>query len=86
MEIVLICAFGVGGATALGAILGFIFKNITHRFSDIVIAFTGGTVIYVISDELIPTRTELKTEPPMPYPQASALCRYSTSIYNRSLL
>ena len=30
MIIVLLTALGVGGATVLGAIIGFIFKNISH--------------------------------------------------------
>lgn len=45
MEIVLLCAIGVGSATILGAILGFIFRDITHRFSDIVLAFSAGVML-----------------------------------------
>ena len=45
MQIALICALGVGGATVLGAILGFVLKNITHRFSDIVLAFAAGVML-----------------------------------------
>ena len=45
MQIVLLCALGVGGATVLGAILGFVMKNITHRFSDIVLAFAAGVML-----------------------------------------
>lgn len=45
MQIVLLCAVGVGGATALGAVLGFVLKNITHRFSDIVLAFAAGVML-----------------------------------------
>lgn len=45
MEIVLLCAVGVGGATIFGAVLGFIFKNITHRFSDVVLAFSAGIML-----------------------------------------
>ena len=45
MQIVLLCAIGVGGATILGAILGFVLKNITHRFSDIVLAFAAGVML-----------------------------------------
>ena len=54
MELVLLTALGVGGATIVGAIIGFIFKNISHKFSDIALSFSGGTMIYVISDEMIP--------------------------------
>ena len=45
MKIVLLCALGVGGATVLGAILGFIFKNLSHRFSDVVLAFAAGVML-----------------------------------------
>ena len=45
MEIVLLTALGVGGATIIGAILGFVFKNITHKFSDIVLAFAAGVML-----------------------------------------
>ena len=41
MELVLITAVGVGGATVIGALIGFIFKNISHRFSDIVLSFVA---------------------------------------------
>ena len=34
MEIVLLTALGVGGATVIGAVLGFIFKNISHRHAS----------------------------------------------------
>ena len=54
MENVLLTALGVGGATVIGAALGFAFKKISHTFSDIVLAFAGGTMLYVISDEMIP--------------------------------
>ena len=45
MQIVLLCAVGVGGATVLGATLGFLLKSITHRFSDIVLAFAAGVML-----------------------------------------
>ena len=45
MQMVFLCALGVGGATTLGAILGFVFKNLTHRFSDVVLAFTAGVML-----------------------------------------
>ena len=45
MEIVLLCATGVGGATVIGAVLGFIFRDITHRFSDVVLAFAAGVML-----------------------------------------
>ncbi len=45
MEVVFLTALGVGGATLLGAILGFIFKKTTHRFSDITLSFAAGVML-----------------------------------------
>ncbi len=44
-DMVLLTALGVGGATAVGAVLGFIFKDITHRFSDLVLSFAAGVML-----------------------------------------
>ncbi len=45
MEMVLLTALGVGGATVIGSVIGFIFKNITHKFSDIVLSFAAGVML-----------------------------------------
>lgn len=45
MRLVILTALGVGGATVIGALLGFIFKKISHRFSDIVISFAAGVML-----------------------------------------
>ena len=45
MELVLITALGVGMATIIGAIIGFIFKKISHQFSDIVLSFAAGIML-----------------------------------------
>ncbi len=45
MELVLITALGVGAATVIGAVVGFVFKNISHRFSDIVLSFAAGVML-----------------------------------------
>ena len=45
MEMVLLTAIGVGGATIFGSIIGFLFKNISHKFSDIVLAFAAGVML-----------------------------------------
>ena len=39
MTMVLLTALGVGGATMVGALLGFVFKKISHKMSDIIMAF-----------------------------------------------
>ena len=45
MEMVLLTALGVGGATLIGAVTGFVFKKISHRFSDIVLSFAAGVML-----------------------------------------
>lgn len=45
MEMVLLTALGVGGATVIGSVIGFIFKKISHKFSDIVLAFAAGVML-----------------------------------------
>lgn len=45
MKLVLITALGVGGATIIGSLIGFIFKNISKRFSDIVLSFAAGVML-----------------------------------------
>ncbi|MBR2448977.1 MAG: ZIP family metal transporter, partial [Clostridia bacterium] len=45
MEIVLLTALGVGASTVFGAVIGFIFKNISHKFSDIVLSFAAGVML-----------------------------------------
>ncbi len=45
MKMVLLTALGVGGATVIGAVIGFIFKKISHKFSDIVLSFAAGVML-----------------------------------------
>ena len=45
MELVLLTAVGVGGATVVGALIGFMFKKISHKFSDIILSFAAGVML-----------------------------------------
>ena len=45
MDLVLLTALGVGGATIFGALIGFVFKKISHKFSDIVLSFAAGVML-----------------------------------------
>ena len=45
MDIVIWTALGVGGATVIGAAIGFLFKNLSHKFSDIVLSFAAGVML-----------------------------------------
>ncbi len=42
---VILTAIGVGGASVFGAVLGFIFKKTSHKFSDIVLSFAAGVML-----------------------------------------
>ena len=45
MEMVLLTAVGVGGATVIGSLIGFLFRKVSHRFSDIVLSFAAGVML-----------------------------------------
>lgn len=45
MKLVLLTALGVGGATVIGSLIGFLFKKISHRFSDVVLSFAAGVML-----------------------------------------
>ena len=45
MQLVLLTALGVGGATVIGALLGFIFKKTSHKFNDVVLSFAAGVML-----------------------------------------
>ncbi len=45
MKLVLLTALGVGGATLVGVIFGFLFKKISHTFSDIIMGFAAGVML-----------------------------------------
>jgi len=45
MYLAMITALGVGGATMVGALLGFAFKKIPHRFNDGILGFAAGIML-----------------------------------------
>ena len=45
MRMVLLTALGVGSATVIGALLGFVFKKISHTFSDMVLSLAAGVML-----------------------------------------
>lgn len=45
MNIVYLTAIGVGGATLVGSLIGFSFKNISHKFNDIILSFAAGVML-----------------------------------------
>ena len=65
MEMVLLTALGVGGATVFGSVLGFVFKKISHRFSDIVLAFAAGVMLCAAVTGLILPSLEYSSASPI---------------------
>ena len=45
MQQVLLTALGVGGATVIGALLGFMIKKPSHKFNDIILSFAAGVML-----------------------------------------
>ena len=45
MKLVILTALGVGMATVIGSIIGFIFKKITHKFTDITLPKAPGVML-----------------------------------------
>lgn len=45
MQIVFLTALGVGGATVVGAVIGFVFQAITRTLCDVVLAFSAGVML-----------------------------------------
>jgi len=45
MKLVFLTALGVGGATVLGSVLGFAFRRLSQRFSNVVLGFAAGVML-----------------------------------------
>ena len=74
MKMVLLTALGVGGATVIGAVLGFIFKKISHKFSDIVLAFAAGVMLCAAITGLILPALEQPGPMPLLVTVAGVFC------------
>ncbi len=62
MNIVLLTALGVGGATVIGSLIGFAFKELSHKFSDIILSFAAGVMLCAAVFGLILPSFESGTE------------------------
>ncbi len=78
MKLVLLTALGVGGATIIGAVLGFIFKKITKKANDFFLAFAAGVMLSSSFFGLILPALELDA----PYPLLTSI----TGIFLGALL
>lgn len=45
MKLALITAIGVGGSTIIGALIGFLFKKVPHKFNDGILGFAAGIMM-----------------------------------------
>ena len=45
MQLVVITALGVGSATILGALIGFLVGNIPHKWNDAILGFAAGVML-----------------------------------------
>ncbi len=59
MIVVLLTALGVGGATVVGALLGFIIKEPSQKFSDTILSFAAGVMLSAAVIGLIVPSIEL---------------------------
>lgn len=59
MQMILLTAIGVGGATIIGAMIGFFFHNVSHRINDIILSFAAGIMLAAAVIGLILPSVEL---------------------------
>lgn len=45
MRVILLTALGVGGATVIGALIGFFFHNVSHKVNDMILSFAAGIML-----------------------------------------
>lgn len=45
MQLVFLTALGVGAATVIGSLIGFLFKHIPHRYNDSILGFAAGIML-----------------------------------------
>jgi len=53
MELVLLTALGVGGATIVGAVIGFFVRNVDHKTNDVILGFAAGIMLAAAINGLI---------------------------------
>lgn len=59
MQLVVLTALGIGGATVAGAVLGFLFPNMSQKASDLVMSFAAGVMMIAAIVGLILPAIEL---------------------------
>ena len=67
MYIVILTALGVGGATVIGALAGFLFKNLSDRFGNMIISFAAGIMLSAAVTGLILPSITVRGQYPLEY-------------------
>ena len=53
MEMVLLTALGIGGATIVGAVIGFFVRDLNHKTNDLILSFAAGIMLAAAVNGLI---------------------------------
>ena len=62
MELVLLTALGVGGATVVGAIIGFFVRDVKHKTNDCILGFAAGIMLAAaVIGLIVPAFDEVST-------------------------
>ena len=59
MRMVLLTALGIGGATIIGAAIGFLVKNVSHKVNDMILSFAAGIMMAAAVGGLVVPAFEL---------------------------
>ena len=59
MQMVLLTALGIGGATIIGVAIGFCVKNVSHKVNDMILSFAVGIMLAAAVNGLIAPSFEL---------------------------
>ncbi|MBP3610559.1 MAG: ZIP family metal transporter [Lachnospiraceae bacterium] len=59
MQMVVLTALGIGGATIIGAAIGFCVKNVSHKVNDMILSFAAGIMLAAAVNGLIAPAFEL---------------------------
>lgn len=59
MRLVALTALGIGGATVVGSLIGFLFKKIPHKWNDAIMGFAAGVMLAASIIGLILPATEM---------------------------
>lgn len=59
MNLVIITALAVGGATVIGAFIGFAFEKVPHKYNDMILGFAAGVMLSAAVFSLIQPSVEL---------------------------